>query len=254
MKQRYIFIGIAFLTALLAGGCGLLGGDDDGPIQVRVFNQTGYDIERYDFRLSIGDSSYFQVFNFEYSDLPDGEKSEYEHVPVTTNNIVGYRIRLTKVSEQIGVIRFRLDSSLHGEDRAPLIRSGNYTYILEFTSRDFVFYTTTQDLQNEEEVRIRVRNTGNLDYEQVSVWLSDGEGSMGSEIELGPVAAGGQSSYHTVENAIQFTRIRVVTAAGDTVDNEPLELFGNTLPPGDYTYHAEVKTDDLHDYSRVVKD
>lgn len=228
--------------------------DEDESIQVRVFNLTGYDIESYDLRISIGDSSYFQVFNFEYSDLLDGEKSEYELLPVTADNIVGYRIRLRKVAEQIGVIRFRLDTALHGEDRAPLITSGNYTYILEYTSHDFVHYYTSQDVMNEEEVRIRVRNSGGQDYEQASFWLSDGEGSIGDEFEIGPVAAGQQSSYHTVENAIQFTKIRVVTAQGDTVDNEPLELFGNDLPPGDYTYHVEVQTDDMHDHSRIVKD
>jgi|GEM_PF-6492608 len=29
MKHNYVFIGIAFLSALLMGGCGLLGGDDN---------------------------------------------------------------------------------------------------------------------------------------------------------------------------------------------------------------------------------
>ena len=93
-----------------------------------------------------------------------------------------------------------------------------------------------------------------IDYNQVPVWLWDHENLMDREFEIGPVAASQFSSYHSIEVTLQFTRIRVVTAEGDTVDNEPLTHFGTELPPADYTYHVDVRTDNLHDDSRLVKD
>lgn len=256
MKHVYVFVGIAFLTALLISGCGLLGSDDENEeIFLRISNQTGFDFEWYKIRINIGEANAFESFEFEFLELADGEHGEYIHLLVIADQIDGYIIRVTKFVEEIGFqLSFNLDSSFNEEDRALPITSGYFTYILEFTERDFVYYTISQDRENDVEVRIRVQNVGGVDYDEVSVWLWDDDDFMGQEFEIGPVADGQLSSYFTVEDALQFTRIRAVTAQGDTVDNEPLTHFGTELPPGDYTYHVDVKTDSLHDNSRIVKD
>lgn len=259
MKQIIQISGVTLFLALLIAGCGLLGSDDnndDEPIQLRISNQTGYDISWSTLRVGIGEENAFEVFEFDFPELKNGESNEYLNIPVDPEKVDGYSFRLTAKFEDFNFsLRFFLRSWWE-TDRVIPITSGNYTYVLEYTSRDFVFYTISQDAENDEddEVRIRVRNDSERDYEQVSVWLRDDEDFMGREFEIGPVAAGQNSSYYTVEGALQNTRLQVVTEEGDTVDNEPIDHFGTDLPPGDYTYHVEVKTDNLHDNSKIVKD
>ena len=255
MKQIIQIFGIALLMAIIIGGCGLLGSDDDDEeIFLRISNQTGYDISWSKIRLGIGDENEFEVFEFEFEELKNDETNQYFKIPIDPEKIEGYNLNLTAFFESFNIsLIFRLRSWWEGERVVPIV-PGMYTYILEFTDREFVTYTGTKHQENEEEVRVRVQNVAGVDYDQVSVWLRDDEDFMGREFEIGPVATGQFSSYQTVEDALQFTRIRVVTAEGDTVDNEPLTHFGTELPPADYTYHVDVRTDNLHDNSRIVKD
>ncbi len=244
--------------ALLIAGCGLLGGDDDNDdeqIQIRIFNKTGFDFEWYRLRISLADSIDFEVFEFEFPELSDGEKSEYVHIPKTTFNIQGYSIRLSYFSEHFGFqMNLRLRSDFD-DDRAEPITNGNYTYIAEYTSHDFVFYRLFHDEKNEENVRIRFRNVSELDFDQVMVWLlTPPEEAPVNEYVTGPIPSGHTSEYEAVEGAAEFTKIEVITSEGDTLDNMPIDHFAYELPPGDYTYEVEIRTTNLKDNSRLVKD
>lgn len=85
-----------------------------------------------------------------------------------------------------------------------------------------------------DEVRIRIHNTGVVDFESVVV-------DFPTETEdYGPVAAGDVTGYRSVDKAYRYARIEVVVA-GRTLVLQPIDYVGETpLEPGRYTYRLEA--------------
>lgn len=98
------------------------------------------------------------------------------------------------------------------------------------------------------DVRIRIRNASPVDFDGVRVDFPSGRE------DYGPVSAGGQTAYRTVDEAYRYARVEAA-AGGDTLLFQPFDYVGERLlDPGRYTYELDVASGEPHLRLELMKD
>jgi major membrane immunogen (membrane-anchored lipoprotein) len=93
---------------------------------------------------------------------------------------------------------------------------------------------------NEGEVRIRLSNISEYDFENIVVNTSTGDVSYGS------LESGEYSVYKSFDLAYRYAFIEL-TADGETYTLQPIDYVGETpLEKGDYTYQLDLDPQDQY--------
>ena len=104
------------------------------------------------------------------------------------------------------------------------------------------------DILGPDEVRIRVRNTGTVDFESTVINFSEGNEQYGA------LRAGQTSSYRIVGKAYSYAYVEVI-AGGLRVVLQPIDYVGEeTLKDGDYTYELSIAPLTNQLSQRMVRD
>ena len=119
------------------------------------------------------------------------------------------------------------------------------TIILLFTALSLLASCTEEDLEQDENVLIRVENVSDFDFDRVTVNTSGGRESYGS------IASGSVSGYEAFEFAYPFATVEL-NIRGSKFDFTPIDYTGETrLANGSYTYLVDV--DDFANRSLSVR-
>lgn len=92
------------------------------------------------------------------------------------------------------------------------------------------------------ERRVRVRNAGAVDFDEVRVFFPD---RPDEAVSYGPVKKGAVSDYKSVGRAYRYAHIEAV-AGGRQFVLRPMDYVGEEeLPPGRFTYVLRTEADRL---------
>ena len=90
--------------------------------------------------------------------------------------------------------------------------------------------------------RIRVRNAGAVDFDEVRVFFPD---RPDAAVSYGPIKKGAVSDYKSVARAYRYAHVEAVAGARQFV-LRPMDYVGEEeLPPGRFTYVLRTEADRL---------
>jgi len=254
MRLLRIITGV-LLLGLLMTACSSIFGSDDDTIRLRLENQTGFDFDEVKLWFSseqIGTAEEIGTLEHNFKEMSDGETTEY--LEISDSDLIDTYNAMLQVRYQNLPLILSLSSARHS-NRTVEMSPGNYTYQLRFTEQVYLTYHVLGDEDSETgETEVRIYNASDKNYASVLVKRYKTDETSSEYIDFGPVMSGEFTAYKAVENAIQHTIIEITTEDGEQVDNDPPDHFGNELAPGKYTYEVEVRTNDKHDISRIVRD
>jgi hypothetical protein len=107
-----------------------------------------------------------------------------------------------------------------------------------------VLGSACSDILGPDEVRIRVRNMGTVDFESTIVNFSE------RNEQYGALRAGETSGYRTVDKAYSYAYVEV-HAGGLRIILQPIDYVGED---GDYTYELSIEPTSNQLSQRLVRD
>lgn len=247
MLRFPVFI-LALLMSLSLAGCDSAGKKVLDHAEVRLVNETGFDLDSAKVKFSIvpdhGPEKHEQILWFDA--LPRGEGTEYR--PLEGGHVYDFTIAWAwglyglPFADNLSPM-FGEDGKIHPISVGP----GRYTYRLQLEPYrapvlDLEFPNPTQPDAPADTVEIRVENLGERAFEAVALMFPNGpESSETTRVEYGALPAGRMSEYIPVAFSYRYALAEVVVA-GDTVSWEPIDFVGeDPLEPGKYTFGLSVR-------------